>query len=317
VPSDSNQDRDGLVRANSVTRALNVLGDVWTVLLVKEAFAGARRFQTFQERLGIPRQTLMQRLAELTEQQIFYKKPVQHRILIHEYRLTPKGFDLYPFVLSVWCWHHRWNPTQSFLPAKLIHRPCGHSLSPRFICRQCGEEARLDDVVFENRDITFDPRPPQRLSRLKDKALERAVRETDPLPVAVSLIGDRWSSLVLNAIFTGTRNFFAIQEELKIASNILSSRLKKLVALELVTVHAGRDRRKLDYHATARGRDVYPMLQTLSSWGDRWLAGANGPPQILRHRPCGAILDPHYVCGQCGQAIRAQEVVPAATRAKH
>lgn len=286
-------------------------------MLVKAAFEGARRFQTFQERLGIPRQTLMHRLADLTEQQIFYKKPVQHRTLIYEYRLTPKGLDLYPFVLSVWCWHHKWNPKQSFLPARLTHRTCGHSLSPRFVCRECREETRLGDVLFEDREIAFDPRPPQRLSRLKDAVLERAMRESDPLPVALSLIGDRWSSLVLYEIFTGTRNFFAIQKELGIATNILASRLKKLVALELAVAWAGTDRRKLDYHATPRGQDTYPMLQTLSSWADRWLAGSSGPPQILRHRPCGAILDPPYICGQCGQPVRPQEVVPGVAADMH
>jgi DNA-binding HxlR family transcriptional regulator len=305
------------IRASSVTRALNVLGDVWTVLIVKEAFQGARRFQTFQVQLGIPRQTLMRRLADLTEQQIFHKKPVQYRTVIHEYRLTPKGLDLYPFVLSVWCWHHRWNPKQSFLPARLLHRACGHDLSPRFVCRACEQEVRLGDVSFENRDIAFDARPAQRLSRLKDAAVSKAMLASDPMPVALSLIGDRWSSLILNEIFTGTRNFFAMQAELKIASNVLASRLKKLVALSLIAPHPGADRRKRHYLPTPRGLDAYPMLQTLSSWGDRWLAGAAGPPQILRHRTCGAILDPHYVCGRCGQPVRAQEVLPSGAAATH
>lgn len=305
------------IRARSVTRALNVLGDVWTVLIIKEAFQGARRFQTFQERLGIPRQTLMQRLAGLTEQQIFYKKPVQHRTLVHEYRLTPKGLDLYPFVLSVWCWHHRWNPRQSFLPARLVHRTCGEDLSPRFVCRACHDDVRLDDVSFEDRDIAFDAKPAQRLSRLKDSALEKAMRASDPVPVALSLIGDRWSSLILHAVFTGRQNFFAIQAELQIASNVLASRLKKLVALALIAPHPGSDRRRRDYLPTPRGRDAFPMLQTLASWGDRWLAGANGPPQILRHRSCGAILDPHYVCGHCGQPVRAQDVLPSRATARH
>jgi DNA-binding HxlR family transcriptional regulator len=317
VPSSPTWPGGDLVRASSVTRALNVLGEVWTVLLIKEAFEGARRFQAFQERLGIPRQTLMRRLSDLTEQQIFYKKPVQHRTLIYEYRLTAKGLDLYPFVLSVWCWHRRWNPRQSFLPARLMHRPCGHALSPRFICGACHADIGLEDVVFEDRDLAFDARPPQRLSRLKDAAVEKAMRASDPLPVALSLIGDRWSSLVLQAIFMGTRNFFALQEELKIASNVLSSRLKKLVALDLAEARAGRDRRKLDYDATPRGRDIYPMLQTLASWGDRWLAGPDGPPQLRRHRGCGAILDPHYVCGHCGQVVRAPDVVPSGAATKH
>lgn len=298
---------DDVIRASSVTRALNLIGDVWTVLLLKEAFLGSHRFQEFQERLGIPRQTLMLRLAELTTQQILYKKPAQHRTLVFEYHLTPKGLDLYPFILAVWCWHRKWNPEQSFLPAQLRHRPCGHALDPRLSCRACGDTVTLDDITVEDGGA-FDPRPPARLSRQNDAALQKAVAESDPLPVATSLIGDRWSNLVLFAIYLGVRNFFALQKELKISSNILSSRLKKLTTLGLIDLDAASGKRKLEYRLTDQGRDVYPMIQTLITWGDRWLAGPDGPPQLVRHKDCGALLDARYVCSACGGVIRAWDV---------
>lgn len=91
----------------SLGRALNVIGDPWSWQIIKEGFLGTTRFQDFQDRLGIPRQTLILHLNRLTDASLFYKKPVQHHHLVHEYRLTPKGGDLYPVILAVWRWHHK------------------------------------------------------------------------------------------------------------------------------------------------------------------------------------------------------------------
>ncbi|GAB4177373.1 MAG: helix-turn-helix domain-containing protein [Thalassobaculales bacterium] len=298
----------GGIRASAFARALAILGDAWTILLVKEAFLGTRRFQGFQERLGVPRQTLALRLNDLAGQQIFYKRPAQHRTLVFEYHLTPKGLDLYPFILAVWRWHRRWNPERSFLPATLLHRPCGQPLEPVLACRACAGPVRLEDVTAEpGPGAGSDPRPPARLARQNDGALAKALDMTDPEPVATFLVGDRWANLVLHAVLTGRSGFHQIQGDLAISSNILSARLKKLLALGLVEGAPGADRRRLHYRPTERGRDVYPMIQTLSAWGDRWLAGAAGPPEIARHS-CGAILDARMLCGHCRAVVRAWEV---------
>ena len=255
-----------LVPANSLVRALNLVGDVWTILILKEAFLGAHRFNEFLGRLAIPRQTLTQRLSALADQQILYKRPVKRRMLVQEYHLTPKGLDLYGFILAVWTWHRRWTPDRQFLPAVLLHEPCGMALEPRFVCRACDRPVRRTDVTVQpSGGTTLDPRPPARLSRQNDVALAKAIGSADRDLVAASVVGDRWSNLVVWAIFNGTHNFFALKQELGISSNILSSRLKKLVTLGLIA--ATPNGRRLEYAVTPQGDDVYPMMASLNTSG--------------------------------------------------
>lgn len=292
------------IEARSLTRTLNLIGDAWTVLLLKEFFSGQHRFQDLQARLGIPRQTLMLRLARLVEAEILHRRPVMRRGVQQEYHLTPKGLDLYPFVLAVWDWHRRWDGEVAFLPARLLHRPCGQALVPRFVCEACGEEVQRDAVETRpGPGAGTDPRPAPRLSREK-----QATGAGGTGLVAASLLGDRWGYLVVAEMFRGTTSFHALSQRLRISPNTLSSRLAKLRALGLMEPLAAGGRR-IDYRFTERGEALWPMLVTLSAWGDRWLAGMAGVPEVSVHR-CGAVLAARYVCAACGGVVRPWDVAP-------
>lgn len=296
----------GQIHASSLGRALNVVGDAWTVLILKEAFLGVRRFNELQERLGIPRQTLTLRLASLAENHILYKRPTLHRTLVREYRLTPKGLDLYDFIVSIWAWHKRWDIGPHFLPGDLVHKPCSHLLDVRMICRACAEPVRRTDVRTEpGEGAGFDPKPVARHSRLNDAAFAKSIGVEAARMVATTVVGDRWSNLVLDAIFRGVNSFQAIKIELEIASNILSSRLKKLTELGLIA--SSSDGRRIDYHVTERGEGLYEVFLSLSAWGDRWLSGAAGVPEVRVHRG-DHVLDARYVCVHCGKTVRAWDV---------
>ena len=299
------------IEASSLTRALNILGDVWTVLLLREFFGGLHRFQDLQERLGVPRQTLMLRLATMTEHQILYRRAVQRRGVHYEYHLTPKGLDLYPFVIAIWDWHRQWEEGTAFMLGDLVHRPCGHRLEPALRCDTCHRAVGRADVSYApGIGQGLDPRPPARLSRQNDAALLKSA-EGDTSLVATSIVGDRWSYLVVAAMFRGTTSFFALTRQLRISSNILSARLKKLIALGLIEPEPSGEGRR-GHRLTERGESLFPTMQALMDWGDRWLAGVAGPPEVARHA-CGAIMHPRYTCGHCGQVIRPWdvEVAPA------
>src|SRR5690606_29419646 len=85
----------------SLARALSVIGDRWTLLVLRESFLGIRRFDEFEERLGVTRHVLANRLKKLTEAGVLNKVAYQQRPLRQEYRLTAKGRDLYPAVLAL------------------------------------------------------------------------------------------------------------------------------------------------------------------------------------------------------------------------
>jgi DNA-binding HxlR family transcriptional regulator len=94
----------------SVARALSVVGERWTLLILRDAFLGTRRFEQFQHNLGITRHRLSERLSKLVEQGVLVKVPYCDHPPRHEYRLTRKGLGLYPVLMSLARWGDDWMP---------------------------------------------------------------------------------------------------------------------------------------------------------------------------------------------------------------
>lgn len=123
----------------SVARTLAVLGDRWTMLILRNAFWGIRRFDAFQSQLGVTRHVLAERLARLVDDGIFVKHAYQDRPPRFEYRLSEKGRDLYPILLSLMAWGDRWKDDGDGPPVLLRHRTCGRMMQPVTVCSECGE----------------------------------------------------------------------------------------------------------------------------------------------------------------------------------
>ena len=132
----------------SLARSLAVIGDRWTLLVLREAFLKVRRFDDFQSRLGIARRVLTERLSHLVEHGVLEKKAYQTRPLRHEYRLTRKGLDLYPALISLVHWGDRHYAGADGPPAIHTHLACGHDFRGVLTCSECGEpvEARAVQV---------------------------------------------------------------------------------------------------------------------------------------------------------------------------
>ncbi len=125
----------------SVAGALEILGEWWTMLIVRDAFMGVRRFEDFQRRLGIARNVLTTRLQKLVAAGILERRRYQERPERFEYRLTEKGLELYPILVSLMQWGDRWAEGGNGPPVVLVHRTCGHRSVPHLVCDQCGEPA--------------------------------------------------------------------------------------------------------------------------------------------------------------------------------
>jgi DNA-binding HxlR family transcriptional regulator len=130
----------------SVARALSVVGDRWTLLILRDCFLGTRRFEQFQRQLGITRHRLSQRLGRLVEQGVLTRKPYQERPLRYEYRLTRKGLGLYPIMLSLAAWGDEWMDDGNGAPVSYVHNSCGHLIHPQLSCSACGEPLKPADV---------------------------------------------------------------------------------------------------------------------------------------------------------------------------
>jgi DNA-binding HxlR family transcriptional regulator len=127
-----------------------------------------------------------------------------------------------------------------------------------------------------------------------------------PCSIARSLdvIGEGWTILVLRDVFRGIRRFDELQRDLGIATNVLTARLKRLVDEGLLERRRYEQRPpRYEYHLTAKGRDLYPVLIGLVNWGDKYLAGASGPPRVMVHEACGKATSPVLVCSECGETV--------------
>lgn len=123
----------------SVARALSVLGDRWTMLVVREAFLRTRRFDDFQARTGAPRPVLAQRLKALVDDGVLERRQYSEHPARYEYRLTEMGRDLYPVVVSLLTWGDRWMSDDVPPPVELRHRTCGEVMHPELACPACGD----------------------------------------------------------------------------------------------------------------------------------------------------------------------------------
>jgi DNA-binding HxlR family transcriptional regulator len=291
-----------LVQANSATRALNVLGDRWTLMILHLAFFRVRRFDDFQSRIGLARSLLTDRLRRLEAVGIFQRVRYQERPVRDEYRLTEMGRDLYGLSLMIIRWEKRWFYDPANPAHRLLH-VCGGEFTPEFRCAHCNEIVTARDVFVEDGPgAGEDPPQPPRAQRRSIVSGENLNRNDPMLERALQVLGDRWSSHIIASAFMGRRKFKDFQEALAIAPNILSDRLTRLVDIGVLQRQAYQVRpERWEYRLTDVGRDLYPLIAELVRWGDRWLADGKGPPLITYHRTCGHELVSKITCDQCGK----------------
>lgn len=130
----------------SIARTLSILGDRWTMLIVRNAFMGMRRFDDFQQNLGLTRHVLSERLKRLVDHEILVKTPYFDRQERFEYRLTEKGLALYPILQSMTKWADQWMDEGRGAPVQYVHKSCGQVFQPLMVCSECGEEVHAKQV---------------------------------------------------------------------------------------------------------------------------------------------------------------------------
>jgi DNA-binding HxlR family transcriptional regulator len=133
----------------SIARALELVGERWTMLIVREIFLGVRRFEDIRADLGIARNVLAARLERLVAAGILEKARYQDRPPRHEYRLTERGLDLWPVLIDLMAWGDRHAPTPGGPPVVLRHRECGGAVGPGRACDRCGALIERGDAVAE------------------------------------------------------------------------------------------------------------------------------------------------------------------------
>lgn len=298
------QKAPALVRRSSAARALNLIGDRWTLLVLYAAFMGVKRFDGFVEMTGVARSLLTDRLKRLEAGGILERRLYQDRPPRFEYRLTAMGRDLYDSALMLLGWEMRWRFDPGCPSHQIVHEPCGQPLKPVLACKACGEAVKVRDItLIPGPGAGLEPAPPARHSRRASSDNVGGPALHPMLERGIEVLGDRWTAHLVAAAFYGLRRFKDFQSELKVASNILTDRLERLVARGMLERMRYQERpERWEYRLTQEGRDLFPLIAALMAWGDRWLAGNEGSPEILTHR-CGARLESVVRCGGCNGAV--------------
>jgi DNA-binding HxlR family transcriptional regulator len=131
----------------SIARTVDLIGDGWTPMVLREAFYGTTRFDEFERVLGIGRNVLSQRLSRLVEEGLLGREAYQQNPPRYDYVLTAKGRELFPVLAAMMAWGDRWMTSDDGPPVLLRHTTCGHDAHAEVVCSDCGEELELDDVV--------------------------------------------------------------------------------------------------------------------------------------------------------------------------
>ena len=158
----------------SIARALEVVGERWTLLLVRDALLGIRRFEDFQARLGVSRAVLSDRLGQLVEHGVMERVRYQRRPDRYEYTLTELGLGLWPVLKALDQWSASLTGREA--PRQFRHRDCGGRAGVAVRCEKCGQELTTDDVV----SFPTPGAPVSRIAKL-DESVGREMARERPL----------------------------------------------------------------------------------------------------------------------------------------
>lgn len=297
---------DNLVRTCSIWRALEDIGDTPVLLILESIWMGMHRFGELQERTGLLKALLSDRLKRLIEKGIVEKRTVPDAPKVHRYVLTGKGVGLFDVVLMLYRWEREWGTAKERRNLLLRHEKCGSVLDPVTACGSCGQTFALEDIDWK-------PGPgigwmaPHYSRRRNQQTIQ--TEQPSLLRGSVEILGDRWSALVMRAVFSGIRRFDAILKDTGAVPNTLSSRLKSLTELGVIKAEPYQHTpTRLEYYLTRKGFDYYYIIMMLMLWGDSYYAAPEGAPVLLVHKKCGSKLKPLIKCNKCGGYVAPQDV---------
>lgn len=299
------------ITASATAKALSVVGDQWSYLVLRDMFLGRHRFEELLKSTGASRGTLTKRLTALVDNGVLYRNPITGSRRF-EYRLTDKGLDLYPLAIAAWLWEIKWAEDDATpLPKSLIHKDCGNVTYPLFTCRNCHEELHAHDVQYA---IEAD-QPPEESAFLSQQTRTRKPTVTRDgtdrsLFHVIDGVSDRWTSLILAGAFMGADRFDTFHRDLGIATNILANRLKKLAENQILErVDYQENPPRSSYKLTPKAYDLYPMIVSLHQWGSRWFEkDKSGGVIQLTHRCNDQPLIVDLVCNCCQQRVRSSDI---------
>ncbi|HLF31709.1 MAG TPA: helix-turn-helix domain-containing protein [Xanthomonadales bacterium] len=296
-------------RASSINRALDQIGDKWSLLIIGDVLWGINTFNELLAATGMSRGVLSDRLKWLESISCLQKRVPASNPRRPTYHLTRKSVDLYDTALMALSWERRFFSEPEMDAIDLFHVDCQKIFKPVMACRACGREVLAGDVRYGEG-------PGSRLDRRQKKVRRRSSKSIKDVPSSrsqyknlIHLIGDRWTANLIALAYHGFKRFDEFRQELPIATNVLSDRLKFLTqeGVLLAVPYSERPMR-FNYFLSEKGLALFPFFLALLQWGDKWCGDGNGPPLSLTHSVCSQPLDAEVRCNRCNQHVVAYRV---------
>jgi len=130
----------------SIARSLELVGERWSLLVVREIFHGRRKFSEMQRSLGVARNVLTARLQRMVDEGILERRPYSERPERYEYFLTEKGLDLWPVMIALMHWGDKYEPNPDGPPSIVVHKECGGEIDDRRIYTKCGKHLKVREA---------------------------------------------------------------------------------------------------------------------------------------------------------------------------
>lgn len=293
------------IRSCSIWRALEVVGDYPTLLILEVSWLGGKRFDGFRRRTGLLKASLSSRLRRLVDAGLMEKRLYCESPPRYEYIMTPKGQGLYWVALMLLRWERRWEEPGK-ITVELTHKVCGNVFDPVPACGSCNIEVNPKEVEWCE-GPGLGKMKPLYSRRRRSRDAER--KSNSLMDQAAQIMGDRWSSLILRSIYTDINRFDDILADTAIATNILSERLDWLEEIGMIRRRAyHQNPTRYEYRLRSKGVDYYHALLMLQQWGDTYYCAPEGPPLLLTHKLCSQPLDPKVVCSECRVPIDVHAV---------
>lgn len=295
--------RDALA-TSTLSHGLKLLGDRWTMAVLLGAFLGVRRFDEWHARLQIPRPTLADRLRLLVDVGLLRQRLYQERPARYGYHLTSKSLAMYDHVLMSWAWERRWGDKRPVvLPPELVHRLCGHALTPQLACSACGEAVEIVDLQFSLR-----PNPALLPDENAEATRTPRVPSAGSTGMGLGLRVDRWVLLIVAAVALGCHYNDQLAHVLGIGSSVLARRLAAMEEMGLLQCEPDRhDGRRRFYRLTPPSRGLFGYIVCFSSWAAHHHFDQPSSIQPV-HRTCGHAFVPQAACSHCLKPLKAWDV---------
>ena len=148
----------------SVAKTLDIIGEWWTLLILRDVFYGVRRFDGLRTHLGISRKVLTSRLGRLTDEKILRKVLYQDQPPRYEYQLTTRGLELLPVLLTIMNWGDKWLTEEPDKPPVVfVHKNCGKETTPKLVCSHCDGDLNAHNIY----PLAGLGAPPDEIERLR------------------------------------------------------------------------------------------------------------------------------------------------------